>query len=130
MLPTATCNKHDDNPNEALLKSRAAPHDACACTSIEMDEVGLGEMHMFIGELQEPIYEASYMVGHKVERTGDVDSKPSDHTAPFIAQYSELPEIISRKQCHDEQYNVVVRTEWLNIFLYLLCHLESNSVAV
>ena len=108
VFPTASGDQHDDNPYERLLQARTSPNDACTCARREMNGARLKKHHRFVDTTDQPIDNMGNMLRHKVKGRCDIQAKPSDLIATFIAQHGELPEVIGSQQSHDKEKDVGV----------------------
>lgn len=56
----------------------------------------------------QPIYDASNMIGHRIEESRQIDAQPHDLNALLVTKHGELPEVVRHQYRHDKQDDVVV----------------------
>ena len=70
--------------------------------------VACTEMRAVGDEGYQPIYDASNMIGHRIEESRQIDAQPHDLNALLVTKHGELPEVVRHQYRHDKQDDVVV----------------------
>ena len=94
MLPSAPNSQDKTHPNKGLLESGATPYNRCTVARIETDRVSTYHVCRVSYKADQPIDHRRYMVRHKHERSGHIQSKPCNLITTLVSYHGELPEVI------------------------------------